>query len=806
MDLHDHGRWSVVETWAGNRLAELRRHVRNLRKRAADAPRAQRNVVGAVVLLALLTIAVLSLTPSVGHLSRDSFNRATIVYAADGEVITRYFTENRTWIELDEISPAVIEALIVTEDRRFYEHSGIDIFRTVGAVFKTLTGETQGGSTITMQLARNAFPELKQDPRFVRKMKEWVTAIRLELAHPKDEILEMYLNTVPFVFRAYGIEAAALTYFDKHADELDVLEAATLVGMLKGPSSFNPVLNPERSLQRRNVVLYNLVEEGYLSRAEMEVLRKKPTPLEFRPTTPEGSIAAPHFAEYIRRQLDTWAEENGYNLSTAGLRIYTTLDADLQRAATVAFDRTMEDLQAVVDVSWSEPSVPFFSQRADAYAGYRGSAPAFDYFWDAHPHILDRLVRKSERYAGLMSDGQGREQAVERLHADEAFIDSLKASASVLQGGFVAIDPRDGHVKAWVGGRNFSENEFDHVAQARRQPGSTFKPFVYAAALANGYMPDDTLPDWPFHYINHATGQSWAPDNFGGASGSLFTLRQALAYSKNTITAQLVMRLGAKRVVDVAHRMGIRSELDPVPSIGLGTSPVTLLELTSAYSTIANLGKHQVPLVITRIENQDGDVIEEFAPSSRQAIPAPVAYAVLDMMRGVVDRGTGARIRTQYGARGDLAGKTGTTQRAADGWFMLLHPDLIMGSWVGFDVQELTFRTTWWGQGAHTALHTVGRFHDLVDLPAAEFQAPPDLVGGTTLAALLHERSGTENRDGRIPESTDSDWAMASFETHGWTGPPPGTPGFDAVNWLNFRERQTSQVKGYLTRLRNARN
>jgi penicillin-binding protein 1A len=615
----------------------------------------------------------------------------------------------------------------------------------------------------------------------------------------------MYLNTVPFVFRAYGIEAAALTYFGKHADELDVLEAATLVGMLKGPSSFNPVLNPERSQQRRNVVLANLVEEGHLSRAEMEVLREKPTPLAFRPTTRQGGIA-PYFAEYVRRQLDIWAEENGYNLATSGLRIHTTLDADLQQAATAAFDRTLEDLQAVVDVSWSEPSVPFFSQRADAYAGYRGRGRAFDYFWDAHPHVLDRLIRKSERYAGLMGGGQGREQALERLRADEAFTDSLKASASVLQGGFVAIDPQDGHVKAWVGGRDFSESEFDHVAQARRQPGSTFKPFVYAAALANGYMPDDTLPDWPFHYINHATGQSWAPDNFGGASGSLFTLRQALAYSKNTITAQLVMRLGAKRVVDFAHRMGIRSELDPVPSIGLGTSPVSLLELTSAYSTIANLGKHQVPLVITRIENQDGDVIEEFAPSSRQAIPAPVAYAVLDMMRGVVDRGTGARIRTQYGARGDLAGKTGTTQRAADGWFMLLHPDLIMGSWVGFDVQELTFRTTWWGQGAHTALHTVGRFHDLVDLPAAEFQAPPDLVGGTTLAALLHERSGTENRDGRIPEPTDSDWAMASFETHGWTGPPPGTPGFDAVNWLNFRERQTSQVKGYLTRLRNARN
>jgi len=805
MDLHDDGRRSVVETWAGNRLTELWRHVRTLRRRAADAPRAQRNAVGAVALLALLTIAILSLTPSVGHLGRDSFNRATIVYAAEGEVLTRYFTENRTWIELDEISPAVIEALIATEDRRFYEHSGIDIVRTVGAVFKTLTGETQGGSTITMQLARNAFPELKLDHRFVRKMKEWVTAIRLELAHPKDEILEMYLNTVPFVFRAYGIEAAALTYFDKHADELDVLEAATLVGMLKGPSSFNPVLNPERSQQRRNVVLDNLVEEGYLTRAEMEVLREKPTPLEFRPTTRQGGIA-PYFAEYIRRQLDTWADENGYNLSTSGLRIHTTLDADLQQAATAAFDRTMEDLQAVVDVSWSEPSVPFFSQRADAYAGYRGRVRAFDYFWDAHPHVLDRLVRKSERYAGLIGHGHGREQAVERLRADEAFTDSLKAAASVLQGGFVAIDPRDGHVKAWVGGRNFSENEFDHVAQARRQPGSTFKPFVYAAALANGYMPDDALPDWPFHYVNHATGQSWAPGNFGGASGSLFTLRQALAYSKNTITAQLVMRLGAKRVVDVAHRMGIRSELDPVPSIGLGTSPVSLLELTAAYSTIANLGKHQVPLVITRIENQDGDVIEEFAPSSRQAIPAPVAYAVLDMMRGVVDRGTGARIRSQYGARGDLAGKTGTTQRAADGWFMLLHPDLIMGSWVGFDVQELTFRTTWWGQGAHTALHTVGRFHDLVDLPAAEFQAPPELGGGTTLAALLQESRSTEDRGRRIPEPTDSDWAMSSFETHGWTGPPPGTPGFDAVNWLNFRERQTSPVKGYLTRLRRARN
>ncbi len=728
-----------------------------------------------------------------------------MVYASNGEEITRFFWENRTWVELEDVSPWVIGALIATEDRRFYEHSGIDVFRLVGAVFKTLSGQRQGGSTITMQLARNAFPEIVQDPTLVRKVKEWITAIRIELAHDKDDILEMYLNTVPFVFYTHGIEAAALTYFDKPASDLDVLEAATLVGMLKGPSSYNPVLNPERSLERRNVVLANLVEEGRLTQARMAVLREQRTRLSFRPTRPESNIA-PHFAEYVRRQLERWADENGYNLYTSGLRVYTTLDVDLQEAAQTAFDRTMDELQDVVDVSWSERSIPFFSRNADAYAGYRDRVRAFEYFWEAHPHVLDRVIRRSDEYAELIADGLTSANALERLRGDAVFTDSLKAAASVLQGGFVAIDPDDGHVKAWIGGRNFSSSEFDHVAQARRQPGSTFKPFVYGAALENGYMPEDALPDWRFSYVNRATGQSWAPDNFGGSSGSILTLRQALAYSKNTITAQLVMRLGAERVADFAHRAGIRSELNPVPSIGLGTSPVSLLELTAAYATFADLGRHRAPLTVARIENPAGEVVAEFALPEQQTVSEHVAYGVLDMMRGVVDRGTGARIRSQFGARGDLAGKTGTTQHAADAWFMLLHPELIMGSWVGFDVQELTFRTTWWGQGSHTALKTVGRFQNLIDLPEASFKRPAALDDGATLAQLLRERRGEEHPGGLIPQPADSDWSIAGLDGDAWTGPPPGTPGFSATNWMNFRERRTSRVRGYLEQLRRARN
>lgn len=805
MKVFDDKRWSDAKKWTVGHLAVLRRHARRILRRAADAPRFDQVAVGEAVLLALLIGTVLLWTPSVGHLDRDSFDRATIVYAANGEEITRFFRQNRTWVELEDVSPRVVEALIATEDRRFYEHSGIDVFRMVGAVWKTLTGRTQGGSTITMQLARNAFPELMQDRMLVRKVKEWITAFRIELAHDKDEILEMYLNTVPFVFHTYGIEAAGLTYFGKHAGELDVLEAATLVGMLKGPSSYNPVLNPQRSLERRNVVLANMAEEGFLSREKVDGLRVESISLRFRPTTPASNIA-PYFAEYVRRQLERWAEEKGYNLYTSGLRVYTTLDVGLQQAASTAFQKTMDDLQDVVDVSWSERSVPFFSQRADAYDAYRDRVDAFEYFWESRPEVLDRIIRQSDRYTYLIADGHSSEEAVGRLRRDAAFTDSLKDVASVLQGGFVAIDPSDGHVKAWVGGRDFSGNEFDHVAQAKRQPGSTFKPFVYGAALENGYLPDDALPDWRFSYVNRATGQSWAPDNFGGSSGSLFTLRQALAYSKNTITAQLVMRLGAHRVADFARRAGIRTELDPVPSIGLGTSPVSLLELTAAYATFADLGRYRAPLSVTRIEGHDGSVVAQFVSPARQAVSEHVAYGVLDMMRGVVDRGTGVRIRSQYGVKGELAGKTGTTQRAADGWFMLLHPDLVVGSWVGFDVPELTFRTTWWGQGAHTALQTVGRFHDLVELPEARFPPPSELRDGTSLAQFLRERRGEKSQGGLIPWPTDSDWTIADLGVDGWTGPLPGTPGFSATNWLNFRERKTSRVQGYLRELRRARN
>lgn len=803
MDLHNKERRPDPPRPATGHIASMRRQIRRLLHEARNAPRRIKITVGACVLVVLIVTGALISTPSVGDLGRDSFNRSTIVYSADGEVIARYFRENRTWIQLDEVSPRVVEALIATEDRRFYDHLGIDVFRTIGAVFQTLSGEKQGGSTITMQLARNAFPDFMRDPMLIRKMKEWVTAVRIELAHDKDDILEMYLNTVPFVFSTYGIEAAALTYFDKHANELDVIEAATLVAMLKGPSSYNPVLNPERSLERRNVVLANLVEAGYLSAREMEDLREKPTRLNFRPTTTAASIA-PHFAEHVRRKLETWSEESGYNIYTSGLRVHTTLDATLQRAASEAFNRSLRDLQNVVDVSWSERSIPYFSQHAGAYAGYRDRVRPFDYFWRSNPDVLNGLIRKSDRYAELLSDGVAREEALKRLRRDGALTDSLKAAASVLQGGFVAMDPRDGRVKAWVGGRDFAENEFDHVAQAKRQPGSTFKPFVYGTALANGYLPESALPDWQFTYVNRATGNSWSPGNFGGASGSLFSLRQALAYSKNTITAQLVMRLGAERVADFAHRTGIRSELEPVPSIGLGTTPVSLLELTAAYSTFANLGVHSEPLTITRIENQDGEVIAEFGPSQRQAISEEVAYGVLDMMRGVVDGGTGVRIRSQYGARGDLAGKTGTTQRAADGWFMLLHPQLIMGSWVGFDLQELTFRTTWWGQGAHTALHTAGRFYNFVDLPDATFKAPSDLSDGATLAQLLRERRRDDDVGGLVPTPAGSEWAVAGFGGEDWSDFGPGS--YSADSWLNYRERKTSGVQGYLERLRRARN
>jgi penicillin-binding protein 1A len=603
----------------------------------------------------LYLLALLPFTPSIDDLRKAKTEAPSVLLAQDGTVLAEYTRINRQWVTLDKIAPAVVNALIATEDRRFYDHHGIDVRRTAGAVLRTVTGDLQGGSTITQQLARNLYPEeIGRATSITRKAKEAITALKIEAVYSKREILETYLNTVPFLYNAFGIEMAARTYFDKSADKLDVLESATLIGMLKGTSYYNPVQNPERALQRRNLVLTQMVRDGTLDAAQVDRLSKRPLKLDFERRA-DALGPAPHVAQHLRQWLIAWADPKGFDIQTDGLRVYTTLDPKLQKAANQAVARQMAQLQTLAD-------------------GRRKTGP----------------------------------------------------EQPQLQAGFLALDPRSGAVRAWVGSRDFAQEQFDHVSQARRQPGSTFKPFVYGAAFMQGFTPTDTLMDEAVAIA--APGSAvWTPSDATPPSGLPTTLRDGLAFSKNTITAQLMQQVGPASVGKLAQAMGVRqSKLDLVPSLALGTSPVTLIEMVAAYGTIANGGNYKPPVLVLRVEDRNGRLLEKFeTPAELEpAMPREHALTLVNAMRGVIDEGTGAAIRKRYGIQADVAGKTGTTQDNTDGWFIMMSPQLVAGARVGFNDNSATMGA--WGQGARSALPMVGEvfqqaFRNRWIDPAAEF-------------------------------------------------------------------------------------
>ena len=635
-------------------------------------------------LLLLYALLLVPFTPAISDIRKAATEQPAQIMSADGKRLTEFKRSNRVWVELKDMAPHVIDALIATEDHRFREHFGLDWRRTASSALHTLGGDRQGGSTLTQQLARNLYPEeIGRAPTLTRKLKEAITALKIEAVYSKDEILETYLNTVPFLYNAYGIEMAARTYFDRSADGLDLLQGATLVGMLKGNSYYNPVLNPERALQRRNTVLSQMVKRGKLSPERYAALKARPLRLEFERQS-ESLGPAPHFAQQLRRWLIGWADRKGYNLYADGLVVHTTLDARLQAAANQAVARQGARLQSVADAAWGRS-------------------------WNAQDPTVREIMRASPDYQAARAQGMDDAQALKKLQADRAAMGRLREQKTRLQAGLLALDPRNGHVLAWVGSRGYEQDAFDHVQQARRQPGSTFKPFVYGEALRQGMSPDDKRQDREVE-IDVGHGEIWRPRDGGPPSGRELSLREALAYSKNTITAQLVQEVGPAKVAKLARAMGVRqSKLEAVPSLALGTSPVTLREMVAAYGTIANGGSYIEPVFVTRIEDRQGQLLEEFAPAQPEAVlDQRTAWELYDLMRGVVNGGTGRAIRSQYGIRADVAGKTGTTQDYADGWFILMHPQLVTGAWVGFNDSRITLRSEHWGQGAYSALPMVG--------------------------------------------------------------------------------------------------
>ncbi len=679
--------------------------------------------------------------PSIEQLENPETAIATEVRSRDGAVLDKYYTENRTWVRYDQISQHAVDALVATEDHRFFDHWGMDMVRTLAIPYHVLRGNPQGGSTLSQQLARNLYKEIGLAFSISRKFKEMITAVQIERNYTKREIIEMYLNTVEYPNSAFGIEAAARTHFNKSAAELNVSEAATLVGSLNAIYAYNPRIRPERSKQRRDIVLLLMNRRGFIDAQTTANLRAEPIQLDYQPPSKAGRVSR-YFGEYVRQRVSGWAEENGYDLFTDGLVIYTTIDSRLQKHAERAVKTKLDSLQQIYVNEWTTP----------------GSGIYMDKLWEEFPSFKDSFLEETDEYKNGFQNYNTtiRKVVLDSLKMDSLFVDSVLKSKTRLESGFVAIDPSNGNVLAWVGGSNYGTVQFDHVYQSRKQAGSTFKPFVYSVAIDNGFKPYHKFSKYPTKYYDR-NGKVWAPKDESVPSGPIMVpLRQALARSLNNVTVRLLPEIAgypgtnklweldpaARKIKQMASNLGIDMSNTPAyPSIALGTPEVSLLEITSAYTTFANAGVHIDPIAITRIEDKEGNVLVEYYPEYQQEVISPeTAYIMTDMMRGVIRggdgyHGTGVRLRNVYGVRQDIAGKTGTTQDAADNWFMAMTPHIVMGTWVGGSDRKIRFpEDTYIGQGARLALPIVGQFINYVTAdPEAywgydAFTPPPGFV------------------------------------------------------------------------------
>jgi len=702
---------------------EYRKEIANTKKkRPLIPPKYKKIALGtAIALLIAIVGFVIYLfqgLPSIEELENPRTAIASEVRSRDGAVLDRYFIENRTHVSVDQISPNVLNALIATEDHRFFNHWGVDTQSLMRLPYYWIQQRFQGGSTISQQLARNLYRKIGFDVSITRKLREMITAVQIEHNYTKQEILEMYLNTVEFSNSAFGIESAARTHYGKPAADLDLLEAATLIGQLRAVYYYNPRIFPERAKNRRNTVLSLMAQHGFITDEQYAVAQAEEVTLNYHPPSRSGRESR-YFGEYIRQQVSDWTEENGFDLYSDGLVIYTTIDSRLQRHAEKAVQDKITEFQERFEQEWTSSGGDYM-----------------DRLWNSYPDFLPSFIRDTDRYRNSFSELDTDQESVvmEHLMADEAFVDSVKRSRTKLQASFTALDPSNGNILAWVGGIDYGTQQFDHVHQSRRQAGSTFKPFVYAVAIDNGYMPYHKFSKYPISFIE-ASGRMWSPKDPSVPEGpEMVPLREALARSLNNVTVRLLPEIAgapgtnrasdlepaARLIKNMAQNLGIDlSNYPDYPSIALGTAEVSLLELVSAYTTFVNQGVHIEPNAITRIEDKEGNVLVEYFPEYRQeAISPETAYMMVDMMRGVIRggenyHGTGVRLRNQFNIQQDIAGKTGTTQNSADNWFVAMMPHIVMGSWVGGEDRRIRFPTNSpgsIGQGARTALPIVGEF------------------------------------------------------------------------------------------------
>lgn len=664
------------------------------------------------IFLSLVYIGLFGRIPDTYQLSRISNHTASEVYSSDGDMIGKFYVENRRSIENSNISEHVINALIATEDSRFFEHKGLD-YVSMGRVLvhSILLGDRAqgGGSTISQQLAKNLYPrkDFKLLSLPVNKAREMFTAARLEDVYTKAEILNLYLNTVPFGENIFGIEVAANRFFNKSSSNLQPHEAATLVGMLAANTYYNPRINPDKSLKRRNTVLDRMVDQAFLTKDQGERYKKEPLGLNYR-VLDHNNGPAPYFMEHIRLQAEKILEEeygDSISLYEDGLKLYTTLDSRLQNFASEAMHDHMVKLQNEFDRHW------------------RGRKP-----WQGHPEVYVSALKKTKRYRAMKEKGmretgimQVLEQPVnmtilkdgEPHKVNMSPADSVAWALSQLHAGFLAVNPSNGHVLAWAGGINFKFFQYDHVL-SKRQVGSTFKPFVYATALEEGFEPCEYISNEKRTYRRY---DDWSPSNSDGEHEGFYSLQGALINSINTVTAELTIETGPHDVADLAYKAGIKSDIPDLPSIGLGTANLSLYEMVRAYTAFANYGNGTELQSLTKIVDAKGKVLFKAPPAKLReaAFEERTARLMVHMLKGVVERGTGKTLHNVYGLKTELAGKTGTTQNNADGWFIGFTPGLVAGAWVGAESPAIRFRSSTLGQGAHMALPVFARFMQKVE-------------------------------------------------------------------------------------------
>ena len=751
-----------------------------------------------LTLFLLISANKLGPIPSFEELENPDNSLAAEVYSEDNVLLGKFYIQNRTWTDYEDISPYVIDALISTEDIRFKRHSGIDFRGLARVLVKTimLGKNTGGGSTITQQLAKNLFlpRDLSNDPAIVRasrlaiaKFKEWQTAVKLERSYTKEEIITMYLNVFDFIYNAVGINSAARIYFNTTPDSLNIEQSAMLVGMLKNSVAYNPLRNEESALKRRNVVISQMERYGYISRAVADSVSQLPLGLDLREDS-HNTGPATYFREYMRSTMSSrepqrerfysddtynealwrwqndplygWCYKNTkpdgspYNIYRDGLRIYTTLNSKMQTYAEEALtEHLSQNLQ------------PVFDKRAK---NYRNPPYSNDLTTAQVNQIMARSVRQSDRYQSMRRAGVPEDSITLAFNTPVPMklfswegerdtvmtpLDSIRYYKFFVRSAFMAMDPHTGHVKAYIGGPDFRYFKYDAVTQQKKQVGSTIKPFLYTLAMQDGYSPCYEVENIERTFEVNDT--IWRPRSSGPVEyhGKMVTLKWGLAQSENYISAWLMKQFSPQAVVDIMQRMGIRSFIDPVVSIFLGTSDLSVEEMVGAYGTFVNKGVYTRPLYVTRIEDRNGNVISTFTPFIDEVISEDDAYLMTSLLQGVVTNGTAVRLRLTYKLTNQMGGKTGTTQNHSNGWFMGVMPDLVAGVWTGWEDQAIHFEDLSMGQGANMALPVFGIFmqklladKDFSVIAESQFEAPPGFNVELDCDKVVREQQGNPFR------------------------------------------------------------